>query len=291
MDFGNVMRGLRTRADMTILAAALHLEVSRQTVMRMEDGLPTKLGTLHIHVLLDQYKADRTASAEALRLWAEIREQDKVAKVQGNSKGFWRAYTDQIAPNFPKFLRLESAAEHIVSHQMLVIPGLLQIPDYRRAIIQISEPELSTVDLERRLELTAQRQVRLEETDFRLEVLLSESVLRHRPSSPAIMVEQLRALAAAGDRENVSIRIVPFAVGPHPGLAIHSFTLLRFAIGASGLTLPSVVFVEGAIGSMFHEHEDEVGQYQRAIEGLRAVALTEEDTSDLVFRVAKEYAA
>ncbi len=291
-DFGSFIQGMRKRAPHTALSrAADHLEVTRFVLMRMEEGLPTKQTTPQLKSLLEYYEASQSDTTQALRLWAEVREQDKSAKAQGNSKGFWKAYTDQIAPNFPKFLRLEGAANHIVAHQIVVVPGLLQIPDYRRAIVRINEPELSAVDLERRLELTAHRQARLNESDFRLEVFLSEAVLRHRPASAPFMADQLAWLMEASERTNVSIRVVPFSTGPHPGLTMLIFTLLQFPKGASGMTLPPVVYAEGAIGTTFHEHSEEVNQYRQAIEGLRAVALTEQGTRDMVSRIAKEYAA
>ncbi|QLY31183.1 DUF5753 domain-containing protein [Nocardia huaxiensis] len=292
MDFGNFMKGLREKAPHPAQgAAALHLEISRQVIIRLEEGTPTKLGTIHIRSLLDFYEATPDERTAALALWQEVRDQDKTAKAQGNSKGFWKAYSDQVAPNFPKFLRLEGAADRIFSHQLVIVPGMLQTPDYRRAIIRMTEPGLSAVDVERRVELTARRQTRLDERDFSLNVVLSEAVLRHQPGVPSVMAAQLRSMIEVGERDNVSIRVVPYSVGPHAGLAILAFTLLGFPKGASGLSLPPVVFVEGAIGSMFHEHADEVGQYQQAIDGLRAVALTEQGTRELLLQVAKEYAA
>lgn len=292
MDFGNFMQTLRKQAPRKVLAAAAaHLEVTRFVVMRMEEGSPTKLTTPQIRSLLEFYAASPEDCAESLRLWEEIREQDKSAKAQGNSKGFWKAYTDQVAPNFEKFLRLEGVADNVTTYQPVIVPGLLQTPEYRRAIIRTEEPTLSAVDTERRLELTAKRQARLNESDFRLEAFLSEAVLRNRPCSPAAMREQLGWLTEVGQRHNVSIYLIPFSVGPHRGQTIQVFTLLRLPKGASGMVLPPVVYAEGAIGSVFHEQVDEVGQFEQAIENLRAVALTEEGTRDLVNQVTKEYSA
>lgn len=292
MDFGNFMQGLRKSAPKTsMISAALHVDTTRQVLDRLERGGPTKLGRLHINGLLDYYEATPDQRVEALRLWQEIREQDKAARAQGNSKGFWKAYSDQVAPHFEKFLRLEGVAEEVIAHQPTIVPGLLQTSEYRRAIIRIDLPDLSAVDTERVLELTARRQTRLDETGFRLEAFLSEAVLRNNPCGPAAMQDQLRRLTEAGERENVSVRVIPFSVGPHRGLTIQTFTLLRLPTGASGMVLPPVVYAEGAVGSVFHEHGDEVSQYEQAIEALRAVASTEEGTRDLVLRIAKEYAA
>lgn len=292
MDFGNFMKSVRSKAPRTALsAAAAHLEVTRFVLMRMEDGTPTKLTKPQIRDLLEFYQASPADRSEALRLLDEVRAQDNAAKAQGNSKGFWKAYSDQVAPNFEKFLRLEGVADRIIAHQPVIVPGLLQMPDYRRAIIRIDEPDLSAVDIERRVELTQKRQSRLDDKGFRFEAFISEAVLQNRPGSPALMAAQLRWLAEACDRDNVEIHVIPFAAGPHPGLTMQTFTLLHLPKGASGMTLPPVVYAEGAIGSVFHEHDAEVDEYRRAIAGLRAVALTTRDTSDLVIRVAKEYAA
>ncbi|MEU6585380.1 Scr1 family TA system antitoxin-like transcriptional regulator [Nocardia sp. NPDC046763] len=57
------------------------------------------------------------------------------------------------------------------------------------------------------------------------------------------------------------------------------------------MTLPPVVYAEGAIGSVLHEHDEEVDEYREAIAGLRAVALTAQGTRDLLVRIAKEHTA
>nr|WP_281202281.1 helix-turn-helix transcriptional regulator [Nocardia jejuensis] len=289
--FGNLMRELRDRANKTLLAAGVEAEVSRMTIQRLEDGQSTKISTMQLKAMLDYYGTEEANRAEALSLWEEVKEQAKVERLQGTSKGFWKSYTDQIAPNFPKFLRLESAAESMITYQPTIIPGLLQTPDYRRAIILINEPDVSAVDLERRLELTEQRKTRLDDAGFQLEAFVSEAVLRHQPGGVRVMAEQLRSVAESGRREAVSIRVVPFGAGAHRGLTMQGFTLMRFPTTGHGTPLPPVVFAEGALGSTFHEHEQELDEYREAIANLATVALTEEASRDLLFRVAKEYAA
>lgn len=285
------MRELRDRSGKTLLAAGLEVETSRMTIQRLEDGLGTKISTMQLRSLLDFYGTDNEKREEALSLWEEVKEQAKVERLQGASKGFWKSYVDQIAPNFPKFLRLESVAESLITYQPTMIPGLLQTPAYRRAIILINEPDLSAVDMERRLALTQQRRSRLDDRGFQLEAFVSEAVLLHQPGGGSVMAEQLRALAEIGERDQIGVRIVPFRAGAHRGLTMQGFSLLRFPDSAHGTSLPSVVFAEGALGSTFHEHEEEVDEYHRAIDNLRAVALTEESSRDLLSRVAKEYAA
>ncbi|MBF6178885.1 helix-turn-helix domain-containing protein [Nocardia otitidiscaviarum] len=290
MDFGAFVQAMRKAAGQVPLAAAKHIDTSRQTIMRLEEGWPTRLSTPQIEQLIEFYGGDRDQRAEAIRLWEVLRSHERADQAQGNSKSYWQPYSDQFVSQFPHYLRLESAANAMVSHQLVLVPGLLQIPEYRRAVILIDEPNLSPVDTERRLELMAHRQSRLSEAEFRVEVLLSEAVLRHQPASPAVMADQLRWLVEVGEQTNISVRVVPFGVGPHRGLIVQSFTLLEFPRGASGLTVPPVVYLDVVNAPMTTERADVVDQYRQAITQLRAVALTEKDTRDLVNRVAKEYA-
>ncbi|MFI6871569.1 helix-turn-helix domain-containing protein [Nocardia sp. NPDC050406] len=290
--FGKFLRELRNRAGRTPLAAGLQAEVSRMTITRLEDGELTKLTTPQLERLLDFYGTEPTERQEALELWSEVREQAKIAKLQGNSKGYWQPYADQYASHLPHLLRLEAAADRITTHQLVHVPGLLQTPDYRRAIARIDDPTMSVVNQERRVELATRRQVKLDEDGFHLEALLSEAVLRHRPGGPAVMSAQLRWLAEASERDNISIRVVPFDVGSHRGLSILSFTLLTFPRMERGPSEPPVVYIERPLGSGdYNDRDDVIKTYREAITALRAVALSEGDTRDMVAQAAKEYEA
>lgn len=292
MDFGNFMQGLRSRAPHpTLLSAATHLDVSRWVLQRLEEGTPTKLTRPQIESLIQFYEPTPEEADKALEIWADIREQDKAARAQGNSRGFWKAHVDRVAPHFEKFLRLEGVANEIRTFEPVIVPGLLQVPEYRAGMIRTNDPAMSAVDVERLLALLANRQARLDDKSLQLDVFLSEATLRNRMGSAEVMSAQLRGLMATGERDNVSVRVVPFSVGPHRGLTVQACTLLSFPTGDSGMVLPSVVYAEGFLGSVFHEHDDEVNTYRSALADLQEVALSEQDTRDLVSRVAKEYAA
>ncbi|MEU6585382.1 helix-turn-helix transcriptional regulator [Nocardia sp. NPDC046763] len=292
LDFGNFIQRLRKRANKNTTAAGLHLgEVSRFVIGRLEDGTPTKLTTPQIESLLWFYDATDREREEALALWADIKRQEKIARAEGGAKGFWTEYTDQVAPNFSKFLRLEELARQMVAYHPVIVPGLLQGPDYRREIVRIEHPGLSAVNVERRLELTALRQNRLDEKDFRVRVLMAAAAFRNLVGGTAVMSAQLRWLTDLSERENVSIRVIDFGIASHRGLTILPFTRLEFAPGVSGLTKAPVVYVEGAFSIGYHEREDVVTKYDEAIAALEAVALTEECTRDLMVQTAKEYAA
>ncbi|MFE3703901.1 Scr1 family TA system antitoxin-like transcriptional regulator, partial [Nocardia tengchongensis] len=217
MDFGHFISEVRKQSGRSALAAGLHLEVSRQTIMRLEEGLPTKLTTPQLTSLLDFYAASPDERTDAMALWREVKEQDRTAKAQGNSKGFWQAYADQLVPNFPRYLRLEGAANRMTSHQLVLVHGLLQTADYRRAIVKIDDPGLSPVNTERRIELAERRQARLEDSDFRMNFLFSEAVLRHHPGGPAVMAAQLRGVPEAAAHHKQPHTLQTLGRGPERG--------------------------------------------------------------------------
>ncbi|MBF6240888.1 helix-turn-helix domain-containing protein [Nocardia otitidiscaviarum] len=290
---GRLLRQYRIAAGKGQLAAGLHVEISPQSIGRMEDGRKVKIVTSQIKDLLDLYGVVEPSEKrdEVLSLWQEVRQQDHAAKLQGDTKGWWRSYRDQFAAHFDHYLSLEASAHQLTSHQLALVPGLLQTPEYRRAMIRADDPNLSAVDVERRLELAARRRIRLDDSAFRLTAMLSEAVLRHQPGGCAVMGGQLRQLITDGERENVAIRIVPFGVGAHSGLVVQSFTLLEFPPLANRLVEPPVVYVEGYEGALFLEQMDVIDRHRRALSNLGQVALSEDDSRELVWRIAKEYEA
>ncbi|MBF6173739.1 DUF5753 domain-containing protein [Nocardia blacklockiae] len=284
---GRRLRALRIEAKKSQLSAAVAIEVSKQGIGRLEDGHVVRISTLQFRALLDFYSASEDARAEVMGLIQEI----KAAK--GNSSnGWWRAYADVVNPHFNHFMSLEQACSTMTAFQLTLLPGLLQTPDYRRWIVGINDPDMAPVDVERRLELTERRQRRLSDAEFTMEVMLSESTLRHLVGGREVMAGQLRHLIDVSVRPNVSIRVVPFSAGPHPGLVIQSFTLFEFPpLHTSRTPAPPVVFVEGFIGALFLEDDDVIERHRTAATALRDVALTEDDTRRLMQVIAEEYEA
>lgn len=291
---GRLLRSYREQAKKSQLAAGLHVDLSPQSIGRIEDGQKVKLSTGQVRDLLELYGVPTEGGErdEMLALWQEVKDQAQAAKLAGTTKGWWQAYTDQYAPHFDHYLRLEAVASRLITHQMVLLPGMLQTPDYRRAVSHIAYPNHPEVDIERRLELASHRQVRLADKNFRIEILLSEGVLRHTPGGPAVMVDQLgHILDLAESRSNVSIRVVPLRSGSHLGLIAQSFTLLEFPPLANHLTEPPIVYVEGFEGGLYLERRDMIDRHRRAINDIQRVALTEDDTKQLVRQIAKECTA
>jgi DNA-binding XRE family transcriptional regulator len=283
---GRRLRQLREAAQMSQSAVGRALELSPQSVARLEDGQPTRVTSLHVNVLCDMYRIDDKERKKLLNLAHEMRE---AARSDG---GWWRAYADLSPDGFDHYYTLEATARKFTTFQSTVIPGFLQTADYRRAGEWTMHPQDSTDDVERRVEMMLRRQERLRDNSFSIETFLPETALLHRVGGPAVMDRQCLHLMEIGTLPNVSIRVVPLSAGSHVGLHVGSFALLEFEkLAATGLVEPPVVFVEGFTGDLYLERDSEIDPYRRALGALNRVALNREESRTLIGRIVKEYIA
>jgi hypothetical protein len=65
---------------------------------------------------------------------------------------------------------------------------------------------------------------------------------------PAIMSDQLGRLAEVSELANVSLRVVPFSAGLHPGLMSGPFVILRFPLNGDGRESGAMLETCGSAG-------------------------------------------
>lgn len=276
---GRLLRQYRTEAGVTLDAAAEALEYSRQKIWRIECGLGA------VRVL------DVKAMCELYGVSAELTEAMKGLAAETKSKGWWHAYGDAVPSWFELYVGLESAAAHLREYGDNLIPGLLQTRAYALGLYQPGS-RLSVEERERAVEVRLQRQSlltrRLPQAP-RLETVLSEAVLRRTVRGPGVMTGQLTRLLEVSELPNVSLRIVPFAAGPHPGSVAGSFVILDFPASKGGRAPePSVVYSESLTGALYLDKPDELRAYENAWTGLDALALSEAESRDMIKRVIGE---
>ncbi|MFE3255504.1 helix-turn-helix domain-containing protein [Nocardia sp. NPDC059091] len=280
---GRLLAEYRQRAHVTRSAAARLVDTSIQTIGRLEDGLKGKVSRLWINVLADAYKC----SDDERRLLLGLAQEMVSAQ-----KNWWRAYADEMNPGLHHYLALEGAARRLVTWRVTMIPGLLQTPEYRRAIAWTENPEMPTGQLEKRIEMNARRQNRLNDDGFGMDVILSEMVLRDRIGGEAVMADQLQRLVDLSMLDRISIRAVTFDTPGHLGSMVGSFALLEFPkLPATGMVEPPVVYVEGYAGDLYLEREGEVTRYRAAFKEISRVALDPDTSRQLMLSIAKEFRA
>jgi transcriptional regulator with XRE-family HTH domain len=290
-ELGVRLRSMRLHHGLTVEQVAEQLLCSPSKVSRMETG--QRAATLRdVRDLCRIYGV--TDQAEVTRLMELARE--------GKQQAWWQPYDLDY---FATYVDLEQAASGLSYYHTTVVPGLLQTVDYARAMFAWSLPtgqparHYAEHHLDRRdnlLEYTPERRDQLIDVRVRrqrqlltrdpapdLVAVLDEAVLHRVVGGPAIMGAQLRHLVEASAMSNLALQVVPFGAGAHPAMD-NIFTLLEF-----GGTAPSVVYVEGLMGWLYLEREQEVARYGQVLEHLRNIALSPEETIKLIKEISVRY--
>lgn len=278
---GRHLRELRGKARLTVRAASTALEWSDQKIWRIETG-QTSMRSLDVEAMCRVYGADAEMTQGLMGLAKETK-----------GRGWWHAYGDVIPEGFDLFIGLEGAATSLHQYSMDLVPGLVQTEDYARALIEKHNPDDAPDEIERRLHLLLSRGTLLTRVTAppTLDLALGEAVLRHPVGGPDVMARQLHRLLQVMDLPNVSLRVVPFAVGLHHGLLTGPFTILRFPVNGDGHpTEPPTVYVEGFTGDLYLDKAHEIERYDQAFTSLWDAALNTKGTQNILRNAAKEFA-
>lgn len=199
--------------------------------------------------------------------------------------GWWRQYAEVLPPWFEGYLSLESEASKLLSYESEVVPGLLQTEDYAAEIVRHSPYTPLPDEAARAAELRRARQVRLAGDDpVHLDAVINEGVLRRIVGGSEVMGAQLRRLAEKmTELPNVTLRVLPFATGAHPGVD-GAFTVLEFSDPGD----PRIVYLDRMTDSDYLEGLRDVAAYRHAHEQLRANALPPDESRAMIGGLAKE---
>ncbi|RSM35511.1 XRE family transcriptional regulator [Amycolatopsis balhimycina DSM 5908] len=185
-----------------------------------------------------------------------------------------------VAPSVSNYAEHERAATAIFDWEPTVIPGLLQTPDYVRALLagRGSPPERIEQVVQSRL---ARRQVLTGYDPLDYHVLVGEIAVRAEVGSAQVMTEQLQHLLKAAVRGNIRLQVMPVQFKPSEG-PFHNFALLDY------YALPSIVFVELHHASAYLYDEDQVASYRAAAKTMAASAMDERESARFIGEVIAE---
>jgi transcriptional regulator with XRE-family HTH domain len=265
LELARRLRQLRTDAGRTIEDAAQELLCSVAKISRMETGdRPVQLRD--VRDLCRFYGVPDGTRDELMQ-----------AAVEARRPGWWqdfRTLDEQVAT----YIGLEDAASSFQTFEIVRMPGLLQNEDYSRALIPRLRPpgELTEEWINDTVVSRTRRQERVSSGALTVHAIIDEAVLRRPVGDDGIMRLQVERLLTEGRRPNVTLQVIPFANGPHPGMD-GSFEVLSFATAS----LSEVVFVEGLLGNFLIDKAPEVDHYLAVFADLGTrFALSVGDTMD-----------
>ena len=262
------LRRLRDRAGRTVADVAATLGWSESKLSRMETA-KTAISDEDLERLLGLY---RVGTKDRPRM----REIAMRARVNSRRTRFSEVLPDALET----FISLEAEAVTISTYGAIVVPGLLQIPEYAGALAQAA---LESDDAFEVLTARMARQAILARQDGvpQLNVIIDEAVLRRPVGGGQVFRRQLLRLIEADQRPTTTIRVLPFAVGAHAGMT-GQFAILDFSSG----TIPPHVFCDGLTGGVLRDSEDDVRRYRLCFEEISRLALSEHESAEMISAIA-----
>ncbi|MFH8606294.1 helix-turn-helix domain-containing protein [Streptomyces sp. NPDC018029] len=265
------LRKARTAAQLTQRQVAAKMEWSPSKLIRIEAG-EVGISVNDLRPLLETYGIrDRRKIEELLDL------------ARGSRKMPYAEYRDLYSKEFLQLLALESSASIVRAYNSLQVPGPLQTEEYGRAIMQAYDKGIDNEAVERAIEVRLSRQETLTSGDREVFYILDESVVRRQVGGRGVMRAQLERLAELAALPKVSIQILPFSVGAHPGIQ-GPFMLFEFEADE----MPDTLYLENPRGDSYSTNApEESGRYLERFWELEDLAIKERNVDMLRMLAAR----
>ncbi|EFE83273.1 DNA-binding protein [Streptomyces albidoflavus] len=269
---GQELRRLRELKGMTAEQVAERLLVSQSKISRLENGRRS-ISQRDVRDLCGVYEVEDHRIVDSLMQMAK----------DSRQQGWWHSFGD--IP-YSVYIGLETDAASLRAYDPQVVPGLLQTRPYAEALIRGAIPEISPADAEKRVQVRMRRQDRVSspENPLRLWTVMDEAALHRAVGTPEVMKEQLEHLVQMSELPHVTVQVIPFSTGAHPGLN-GQYAILEFPDSTDS----SVVYIEGVTSDLYLEKSNDVQKYSVMYEHLRAQALNPEDSRDYIAKMAREH--
>ncbi|MGV9737905.1 helix-turn-helix domain-containing protein [Nocardia farcinica] len=259
---GGQLRKLRESRNITREAAGDAIRGSHAKISRLELGR-TGFKERDIRDLLTLYGVVDPAERESFLDLAR----------RANEPGWWHRYSDLLPQWFGQYLGLEQAAWKIRTYEAHLVPGLLQTPDYARAVLALGSDD---ADTDRRVDVRRRRQEILRRPEPPIVWAVLDEAALHRPVGGVqvhrAQIEHLIELAAL---PNVTLQVLPYSAGEHAAAGA-SFSILRFAEAE----LPDVVYLEHLTSALYLDRTQDLALYRSVMDRLSVQALAPDKSVD-----------
>jgi transcriptional regulator with XRE-family HTH domain len=267
------LRRARLDVGLTQEQVAAAMDWSLSKLIRIENGT-VGISMNDLKAILAHYKiTDEGRTAELIALSRGARE-----------RSWWNDYRD-IAPRLIQLIEYESASFIIRNFQPLLIPGLLQTEEYATTTLLSLRSQPAARDVSTDVELRMKRQRLLRQQEMPLMFfIIDEAAVRRLVGGQEAMRRQIQRLLDESDKPTVTIEIVPFSAGAHPGMQ-GPFMLFEFPDAADD----DALYLEGPSESRWNRDDpEEISSFRERFEVLRGLSLGPQGSVDLLHRLLEE---
>ncbi|MFI5760193.1 helix-turn-helix domain-containing protein [Streptomyces sp. NPDC051563] len=206
------MRALRESSGMEAKAVARNAAMSRSKLSKIENG-NTSPSVTDVDCILTAIGVSEEVKAEYMA----------IARAEATEVTAWRLVRRLGYSRKQQQVQAVEAQTNLLRlFQPSLVPGLLQTPEYIRAVFL--RKNVTDVQLERTISARLARQTVLHAEGKTFRFVITESVLRWRIVPPLVMVGQLDRIVSVSRLPNVDIRVVPLGA-PQVDFPGHSFSI------------------------------------------------------------------
>jgi transcriptional regulator with XRE-family HTH domain len=265
------LKRLRVAADLSTYELAERLGLSQSRVSRVENARsPARVAEV------ERWATATGASAEQREELTEWAAEGLTAATPWET-----AALDDLSKLQEDVQVLEATAGSIKVYQPLLIPGLLQTPQYAKQVFTTG-PAFSDQDVAERVAARMNRQAILYDENKRFAFVVPEAALRWRFGPRDMLLGQLDRLSVVATLPNVELGIIPQA-GEAPVWRSHGFVIFDDRGEEE-----SFVHVELLGTWLTISDDDKVNLYKQAFDRLRSVTVSGEDALALLRAVADD---
>ncbi|MFE2937497.1 helix-turn-helix domain-containing protein [Streptomyces sp. NPDC059255] len=255
--------------------AADALTASVAKVAKIERGL-VPIRDPDIRALCHLYGEEGAKALDKLLILA------KADRDRRKARGWWNQYPE--LQQMVEYVALEDIATRIRTWQLAIVPGLLQTPDYARALAVGNGSWADPDEIDSFVESRMARQARLVgERPLELWPIVHEAALRQLVGGRQVMREQLGHLLDVATQPNVKLQVVPYLGGAHPGMT-SAFTIVSFAEQGA----LDVVHMDTTSTTLWLEGDTDAAHHGQLFDRIARLGLAQRNSVALIGEVLKE---
>ncbi|MGH3573031.1 MAG: helix-turn-helix domain-containing protein [Pseudonocardiaceae bacterium] len=270
---GRELKRLREAMGKTQVEVGEWVGTPSTTISKIENA-ERNVPLPHLKLMLQLYEVDPAHSETLLQLAQQARE-----------RGWWADYGDAVPKWFTEYVGLETAANQVWTYEQEYVPGLLQTRRYTEAMtLAVNSVGASeSADGFARVRVTRQQRLTNEKAPMALRAVLNEAVFHRKVGGSEVMREQVARLREAISQPNITVQVLPFSAGAHPGMT-GPFTMLWFPERSMNM-----VYIELRGGAVYLERPEDIDLHETIFKKLSDLALNEEDTVSLLSKIERGY--
>lgn len=206
-----------------------------------------------------------------------------VAMSNDKSQGWWETYREVLPAGLLALAELEHHACSLRTAYTSHISGLLQTREHAREIFERVIPAPTPPEVEHRVSYRIKRQDVIYRADpIPYATVIHEAALRMKVGGPDVAKAQLHHLLDMGEREHITIRVLPIDVGAFPG----SGQSINYMYGPTPKL--DTAQLDQFHGPVLLDAEAHLDTYRSLLDAVEGIALPPKGSRELIDRIARD---